>query len=128
MASVVRGLKIILIDDSEDIVSMMATLLGKLGANVTAAQSSQEALKILEQLIPDVIVSDLEMPGEDGIEFIHKVRIQPKLRHVPAIALTAHAREEDAERALESGYQLHLAKPVHTSELVNAIKRVMQPQ
>ena len=90
------------------------------GAEVTTARSGPEALTRLEEgLIPDIILSDIGMPDQDGYEFLQRVRhMTGEAAHAPAAALTALARVEDRRRALMAGYQTHLAKPVDPSELV----------
>jgi CheY-like chemotaxis protein len=90
------------------------------GAQVTTAATAGEALSLVKRLKPDILISDIEMPGEDGYSLIGKIRALPPEDggQIPAIALTAHARIEDRLRALSVGYQMHVAKPVEPAELV----------
>ena len=87
---------------------------------VTTAQSARDALSRLESEVPDVIIADLGMPHLDGFRFITQVRRHPnpRIRGIPAAALTAYARSEDRMKALRAGFQIHLAKPVDPAELI----------
>ena len=116
-------LKILVVDDSRDTGDLIVTLLQEFGATATAVGSAAEAMASLAMEIPDVLVSDIGMPGEDGYSLIEKVRRLPADSggRVPAIALTAYARAEDRKRALEAGYQVHLAKPVEPEELTSTV-------
>ena len=114
-----HGITVLAVDDEADARLMVQRVLEKCGARVIAAASSAEALAVLSRERPDVIVSDIGMPGEDGYEFIRKVRaLRPEEGgRTPAAALTAFARAEDRTRALRAGYQTHVAKPVEIVEL-----------
>lgn len=120
------GLRVLVVDDEVDTLEFIRVSLGQCGALVTAARSVAEALSLMERLTPDVIISDIGMPGEDGFEFIHKVRELPPERggRTPAVALTAYARGEDRLRVLRSGYQMHVAKPVELAELLAIVSNV----
>ncbi len=120
------GLKVLVVDDEADTLELIKVLLGQCGAAVTTASSAAEALKVLESERPDVIISDIGMPTEDGFEFIRKVRQLPpeKGGKIPAVALTAYARAEDRLRVLRSGYQMHVSKPVELAELVTVVANV----
>jgi CheY-like chemotaxis protein len=87
------------------------------------ASSADDALKILDAERPDVVVADLGMPRVDGLQFIDRVRRHrnPRVRAVPAAALTAYARSEDRMKALAAGFQIHLAKPLDPAELVTTV-------
>jgi len=91
---------------------------------VTTAGSAQEALQVLQTSSPDVLISDIAMPGVSGYVLLGKLREmerQQKRHHVPAIALTAYAREEDRKQALEAGFEMHLSKPIESEKLIDAI-------
>ncbi len=105
---------------------MLAAILENAGAEVRAAASAEDALMILQTWTPEVLLSDIEMPGEDGYGLIEKAR-RLTTGHVRlvAIALTAHARPEDRVRALEAGFQWHLAKPIEPSELLSVIATLL---
>jgi len=121
------GLKVLVVDDERDTLALIEELLTQCGAEVFTASSSAEALELLRDLTPGIIVSDIGMPGEDGFEFIRKVRELPPERggRIPAVALTAYARAEDRLRVLRSGYQMHVAKPVELAELVAVVSNVV---
>ncbi|HXD34931.1 MAG TPA: PAS domain S-box protein [Pyrinomonadaceae bacterium] len=114
------GTTILVVDDELDTRELLKAGLENCGAQVTLAGSAAEAFDALESQIPAVIISDIGMPGEDGYDLIRKLRSMPadKGGNVPAIALTAYARVEDRLRALRSGYQMHVPKPVELAELV----------
>ena len=114
------SLKVLVVDDEADTRELLRVVLERCGAEVTVAGSAGEALDFLKQSRPDVLVSDIGMPGVDGYELIKKVRALPSEHggKVPAIALTAYARAEDRLQALRAGYQMHVAKPVELTELV----------
>ncbi|HYO92107.1 MAG TPA: ATP-binding protein, partial [Pyrinomonadaceae bacterium] len=116
-------LKILAVDDEADTRDLLYTTLTKCGAEVKTAGSVQEALELFKGSRPDVLISDIGMPDEDGYELIRIVRELPEEMggNVPAVALTAYARAEDRLRALRSGYQMHVAKPVELAELIAVI-------
>lgn len=114
------GLKILVVDDEADTCELLRALLTRCGAEVAAARSAAEAFELFRQVQPDVVVSDIGMPGEDGYELIRRLRALPNDQggNVPAVALTAYARVEDRMKALKAGYQMHVAKPIELGELV----------
>ena len=118
-----EGLRLVIVDDQHDTLEMLKTSLAGLGASVTGAATAREALKMIIETLPHVLVSDLGMPEEDGYELIRKVReLAPELGGLmPAIALTAYARAEDRKQALEAGFQIHMTKPVEPVELAVVI-------
>ena len=110
------------VEDEDDTRELLVVVLEQQGATVEAAASCAEALVILERMTPDVLVSDIGLPGADGYELIRAVRARTKAgMMLPAIALTAYARREDRRLALEAGFQAHVAKPVDPVELVATV-------
>jgi PAS domain S-box-containing protein len=128
VASGVRldGVRVLIVDDEVDARDLLGTVLGHYGATVEAAASAGEAIVKLTAAPPDVIVSDIGMPGEDGYALIQRVRaLDPAAGGaVPAIALTGFAAVEDARRAVAAGFQHHLSKPVEPTALVELVARV----
>lgn len=124
--SPLAGLRVLVVDDERDTLEIMKALLERYAAHVTTAPSVSEAMAAIENLWPDVLVSDIGMPVEDGYDLIRKVRRMETARgaHLPAIALTAYTREEDRARSLAEGYQEYLPKPVDPSELIQMIARL----
>ena len=122
------GLKVLVVDDEVDTREVFRVGIAQCGAHVVSAGSAQEALEAIEKERPDVLISDIGMPGEDGYELIRKVRALPPGRggKIPAIALTAYARTEDRLRALRAGYQMHVSKPVELAELVAVMASLIQ--
>jgi CheY-like chemotaxis protein len=121
-----RGMAILVVDDEPDAREMMMSLLQMCGASAMEAGSAAEALRLLPQLRPDVMLSDLGMPGEDGFSLIRKVRALPGAEGgaTPAIALSGYASTEDRKRALAAGFQVHLAKPVNVTELIATLRNL----
>ena len=117
------GVKVLVIDDEPDARELVGQMLIQAKAEVMMAGSAGEAMRVLEACRPDVMVSDIGMPGEDGYQFIREVRrLAPaKGGLTPAIALTAYARSEDRTRAMRAGFQVHVSKPVEPPELVAAV-------
>lgn len=120
------GLRVLLVDDEPDTLEILRVMLNQFGANVRGAASTNDALEAFLAWKPDVLVSDLGMPGEDGFALIGKVRaLTPEQGgDIPAAALTAHVREEDRTKALAAGYQTHLKKPVDPTKLAAAVARL----
>jgi PAS domain S-box-containing protein len=118
-----HGLTVLVVDDQEDARELMRVVLGRCGATVVAAESTATALEALDHCRPDVILSDLEMPGEDGYSLIRKVRARSPERGgaVPAAALTAYARTEDRVHSLRAGFHRHVPKPVQPDELAEIV-------
>ncbi|HEV7504588.1 MAG TPA: CHASE3 domain-containing protein [Thermoanaerobaculia bacterium] len=114
------GLRTLVVEDDPDSLEMVCTLLAQRGADVRPAASTAEALAVIECWKPDLLISDLGMPEEDGYTLIRRVRALPADRggQVPAVALSARTRPEDRIEALSAGFQMHVAKPVAPAELL----------
>ena len=117
------GVRVLVVDDEADSRHVVARQLKRVGAEVREAGSVPEAMEVLTGWRPDVLLSDIAMPGEDGYALLRRLRssLQPALRTLPAIALTAFARAEDQERAMAAGFQRHLPKPFDPSALFAAV-------
>lgn len=113
------GVCVLVVDDDEDALAVMRRLFENARAQVLTAPSAADALYIVEMTLPDIVISDIGMTGEDGYTLIRKIRALPPERggRVPAIALTAFARAEDRRRAILAGFHVHFSKPVETVEL-----------
>jgi signal transduction histidine kinase/CHASE1-domain containing sensor protein/CheY-like chemotaxis protein len=124
-STMLSGVNVLLVDDDFDTLTLMATALSRRQANVTAVSSAGEAIQAIRQKRPDVLVSDIAMPDEDGYGLIQKVRSleNGETQSIPAVAITAYAKEEDRDRALSSGFQIYLAKPIELKELVSVVAR-----
>jgi signal transduction histidine kinase/ActR/RegA family two-component response regulator len=121
------GLRILVVDDEADARDLIGVILRGRGAAVDAAASAAEALEAIARQHPDVLVSDISMPDEDGYQLIRELRGREAGAGgaIPAVALTAYARSQDRERALAAGFQLHLAKPVEPDDLVLAVAELV---
>jgi signal transduction histidine kinase/ActR/RegA family two-component response regulator len=122
-SEVLAGLRILVVDDEFDTRQVISTVIAQFGGNVIACASAAEALEALQRFRPDILMSDIGMPGEDGYALIRQVRALPLDcgGATPAAALTAYARDEDRRRALSAGYQLHIAKPFSPQDLIAAV-------
>jgi signal transduction histidine kinase/DNA-binding response OmpR family regulator len=122
----IEGLRILVVDDEPDARELLVSMLSHCKASVLAASSAKEALAMLHSERPDLLVSDIGMPEVDGYELIREVRALPADAGAltPAIALTAYARAEDRTKALLSGFNMHVSKPIEPAELLAAIAGV----
>lgn len=114
---------VLLVEDDDDSRKLLGTMLKRYGARVTSTKSAAEALEAVANDLPDVLISDIGMPDQDGYELVRKLRAMPvdKGGKIPAIALTGYASRKDRERALNAGYQQHMAKPIEQMDMINAI-------
>ena len=121
--SPLAGLRVLVVDDDADALQLISHAITRRGAEVETCDSARKALQLVEHWGPDVILSDIGMPDEDGYSLIKKVRALPPERggHTPAAAFTAYALEEDRARVLAAGYQIHVAKPISSEELVSML-------
>jgi signal transduction histidine kinase/ActR/RegA family two-component response regulator len=124
------GVQVLVVDDDPDSLQVMGVMLTKQRANVQTVSSVAEALEVLQWYRPDVLVSDLAMPDEDGYALIRKVRAleTPRDKRIPAVALTAYVRIEDRARALSAGFNMFVPKPIEPSELITAIANLVQSE
>jgi len=122
------GVKVFAVDDEPDALRLLRDVLEMAGAEVAGATSAQAALDVIATIRPHVIVADIGMPGMDGHELIKRVRAlsDAEVRDTPAAALTAFARSEDRTKALQSGFEMHLAKPVDPAELVASVATLVR--
>jgi CheY-like chemotaxis protein len=117
------GVHVLVVEDHAETRELVASLLTRWGALVTVASGADEALSVFEHTRPDVVVSDIAMPGGDGYDFVRRLRLLAPDRggSTPAAALTASAGQENAERALAAGFQAHVAKPFQPAELAAVV-------
>ncbi len=120
------GVRVLAIDDEEDALTLLRVVMEAAGAEVTTLNSPVTALERIAEVNPQVLVVDLGMPEMDGFELIMRLRKSkdPAIRRIPAAALTAFARSEDRTKALRSGFEMHLSKPVDPGELVASVARL----
>lgn len=122
-----NNLRVLVVDDEPDTLELMRFILSQEGAIVQTAVSVREALAAFEEFQPDLLISDIGMPEEDGYALLHQLRRQLTARSkaIPAIALTAFARDEDRHRAISAGFQRHLAKPVNPTDLISVMTELV---
>ncbi|MGI9065809.1 MAG: hybrid sensor histidine kinase/response regulator [Pyrinomonadaceae bacterium] len=119
--------QVLLVDDDPDTLQILSLMLVESKANVQTAGSVSEALEVLEWYTPDVVVSDLAMPGEDGYSLIAKIRASENGKQILTVALTSYVRVEDRARALSAGFSMFVPKPVEPNELITAIANLAEP-
>ena len=119
--SQLEGIHVLLVEDDLDTLDLLSAALKHQKAIVTAVSSAAEALASIRAATPDIVVSDIAMPDEDGYELIKKIQAMGNGQPPPVIAITAYAKEEDRQKALSSGFESYLAKPIELSELVKAV-------
>jgi signal transduction histidine kinase len=120
-AAWLREVRILVVEDEPDSRDLMVALLTSNGAKVTAVSGAREAVAQLNGHVPDLMIAAIGLPDQDGYELIRQVRSLDNASGLPAVALTAYAQPTDRDRALEAGFQLHIAKPVHPTEFVHTI-------
>ncbi len=127
-SALLKGAKIFVVDDEEDTRDLIAVVLSKSGAEVRVFGAAAEALKALREQPPDLLVSDIGLPAEDGYSLIQSVRESDdvKLKKLPALALTAYAGAEHRARALAAGFQSHMAKPLYPEKLLEVVLSLMK--
>ncbi|MEH2109279.1 hybrid sensor histidine kinase/response regulator [Nostoc sp.] len=122
------GLRVLVVDDEADTRNFLSFMFEEYGAFATAVGSVDEALAVLEQAKPHILISDIGMSGQDGYTLIRKLRsLEPeKGGRIPAIALTAYTREEDRLKAISAGFQQHLSKPIDPNKLIAAVANILE--
>jgi PAS domain S-box-containing protein len=122
-ATLLRDLKVLIVDDEDDVRDFLTQVLCAAGADVASAATAKDGLDLFHRLSPDVLLSDIALPGEDGYVFIREIRALSRDSGgtVRAAALTANARPEDAAHALDAGFDMHIAKPVEPDEIIGIV-------
>jgi CheY-like chemotaxis protein len=126
----IRGLDVLVVEDDREASEMMTLVLTDRGAHVRTAADYDGAMRAVQASWPDVLVSDIGLPGRDGYELVRRLRqleAERSARHLPVIALTAFARAEDRQKTLAAGFDLHLSKPLKPHQLLDAIDRCCRP-
>jgi CheY-like chemotaxis protein len=118
-----RGTQVLVVDDEADAREVVTLILERCGAKVFAASSASEAFELLQQELPEALVADIEMPGEDGYSLVRRIRMLPPEGggRITAIALTAHAGAHDLAKVISAGFDRHVPKPLQPRELITAI-------
>jgi signal transduction histidine kinase/ActR/RegA family two-component response regulator len=118
------GLRVLVVDDEADARDVLARVLQMAGARVVSATSAFEAMEQFAQFAPQLLISDISMPGEDGYSLLRRIRALESGGNIPAVALSAFARDEDKDKARSAGFNAHVAKPFDPSELIAALSRL----
>ena len=119
------GWDIVVIDDEEDSLMVAQVILEEYGANVHTASNGEEAIKVIRQVRPKFVISDMSMPMLDGWGVIHTMQRDPALKEIPAIALTAHAMVGDRERAIAAGFHNYLTKPLTVETFIQDLVNLL---
>src|SRR5581483_8912683 len=122
-----RGVSVLVVEDDAATRGMLSAVLASYGADVRAVDSARSAVEQLSKSRPNVILSDIAMPGEDGCQFLMRIRsgAVERCSDVPAIAITAYAAPEDRDRILSSGFRFHLSKPVDPLTVVQTVRQAL---
>jgi two-component system CheB/CheR fusion protein len=129
-ADILKNAKVLVVDDDKDALDWLKVVLNQGGAEVKTAASANAARKELKSWRPDLLLFDIGMPNEDGYSLIKSIRRLSAEQggNIPAIALTAYARDDDRDLALEAGFQMHLAKPIDPGDLTEALAATMKAE
>jgi CheY-like chemotaxis protein len=122
--------RVLFVDDHEDTRALVSRMLSDSGAQVTVAESALQALAAIQNQIPDVVLSDLSMAGDDGCELLHKVRSMDgaTTKTIPAVALTALVSEDQRQRAMNAGFQEFVGKPFDRAKLISILASISRKQ
>ena len=120
-----RGMNILIVEDNPANLMLAGAVLRRAGHRITEARSAEEAVERLRVATPDVILMDVQLPGQDGLELTRRLKRGPTTEEVIVIALTAHAMKEDRARALDAGCDGYIAKPINTRTLAEEINAVV---
>jgi hypothetical protein len=122
-AATLHGVKVLVVDDDLDTCDIVGAVLESAGAEVRTCLSARAALTVMDAWAPDILVSDIAMPGDDGYALIRTIRARKADQggRIVAVALTAYARQEDRAKALSAGFQVHVGKPVEPLQLVRIV-------
>jgi CheY-like chemotaxis protein len=123
-ANDLEGVRVLLVEDEEDTRDLLCAVLLDRGATVATASDASSALATFDAFHPDVLVSDIGLPGQDGCSLMRKIRMRSA--HLPAVAISGFAGQIDADRALEAGFDLHIAKPMDADQLIEAIQEATE--
>ena len=115
-------MRVLIVDDSDDTAVIMSKYFHHVGHEARTAQNGKDALRLFTEFEPEVVLLDLCLPEMDGYEVLREIRRDPALRDLRVVALTAFARAEDRTRALNAGFQTHIAKPVTAAELIAVVR------
>lgn len=116
---------VLIVDDEPDNVGVIELVLGFHNARVRTAESGPKCLQLMEQVVPTLLLVDIQMPGMSGIELMEKVREREAWRHIPVVVVTAHAMRGDNERFLAAGFDGYIPKPISAMTLVDELQAIL---
>src|SRR6185436_11787015 len=126
VAQQLQGVKVLVVDDEPDSRDLLKTILSRCGSEVRCSESAAHAMLEFESWNPELLVSDIGMPNEDGYSLIRRVReLESDSARIPAVALTAYATDEDRSQALSAGFQIHVAKPIEPDSFLTSIASML---
>ncbi|HEY4038401.1 MAG TPA: response regulator [Burkholderiaceae bacterium] len=118
---------ILIVDDNSINLKLASHVLESAGFVVEGAKDAEQAQQMLDQMLPDLILMDIALPGMDGLTLTRKLKADPRFKHVPVVALTAFAMKGDDRRALDAGCDGYIAKPIDTRNLPQQVRRFLRP-
>lgn len=124
-STTLNGVRVLAVEDDEDGAELLGAILGRTGAEAVVVRSAAEVTDRIETFAPDVLVSDIGLPGEDGHALIRRLREAPATAELPAVALTAFAGRQSERDARAAGFDAHVAKPASPDAVIAAVRRAM---
>lgn len=121
------GARILVVEDNPQSLELVEFLLEEAGFRIVSAANGDQAREILEDLVPDLVLMDMQLPGTDGLTLVGELRRRPELRDTPFVALTAHALRGDRERFLSGGCDGYIAKPIDVGTFVDVVRGHLSP-
>lgn len=118
--------KVLIVEDNEMNLKLFRLIIGSLGYEVFSARNGEEGVRMAKEIMPDLILMDIQMPVMDGITAMDNIRVDENIKNIPVIALTSYAMKGDRERLLQHGFVDYIAKPVRKDSLIMAAKKVLE--
>ncbi|MBD8527767.1 response regulator [Pseudomarimonas arenosa] len=119
--------RVLIIEDNPDNLELLRYLLQAFGYQTLCAEDGLRGVQLAREALPDLVLCDLQMPGIDGLEVARRLRAQPQTRHLPMVAVTAFARGEDRERALQAGFDHYMSKPIEPEQFLALVAQILRP-
>ena len=123
-----EGRRILVVDDNRDTLEVECAMLQREGFTVVCVENVEAALLAMRKDIPDLVITDCAMPGEDGFDLLHRIKAQPDYESIPTMMITAFVHAELRDRALREGFDAVLAKPIEPARLITAVERLIGPE
>ena len=125
--TLLEGRRILVVDDDRDTLDVECLMLQQQGCKVVCVENVEAAFLAMRKAIPDLVITDCAMPGEDGFDLLHRLKAQPDYQSIPTMMITAHVHSELRDRALREGFDAVLAKPIEPARLITAAEELIAP-